>query len=88
MGITMTYAPGRCSTDADRNRISNCHVAGLDDFRATRKLKWLIEDAFCPGVGGVDGKDRQPLNPHSAERGLGNAIRLGCAANSYRGRML
>jgi ethanolamine ammonia-lyase small subunit len=45
LGAYLTYRPGRGTSDADRNCVSNIHGAGLDIRVAADRIAWLLSEA-------------------------------------------
>ncbi|WP_423821481.1 ethanolamine ammonia-lyase subunit EutC [Salinisphaera sp. SPP-AMP-43] len=58
LGLYLTWAPGRDTSDADRNCISNVRPAGLTPQRAAQRLVYLLDEAKRLGLTGVGLKDR------------------------------
>lgn len=59
LGIYMTYAPEKGTTDERRNCISNVRTEGLSYNLACSKLMYLINEAFRLQISGVNLKDEQ-----------------------------
>ena len=57
MGAYLTWAPGRATTDADRNCISNIRLAGIDYADAAFKIAHLLRAMRARRTSGVQLKD-------------------------------
>jgi ethanolamine ammonia-lyase small subunit len=57
MGAYFTYSPGKDTTDADRNCVSNIRQEGITPTDAARKLFHLLSASRKLGISGVQLKD-------------------------------
>ena len=57
MGAYLTWAPGRATTDADRNCISNIRLAGINYADAAFKIAHLLRAMRARRTSGVQLKD-------------------------------
>lgn len=57
LGAYLTWQPRKGRSDAERNCVSNIHLAGLGYAAAAQTLSWLISEALRRQVTGVNLKD-------------------------------
>ncbi|MGL4207038.1 MAG: ethanolamine ammonia-lyase subunit EutC [Aeromonadaceae bacterium] len=57
LGLYLTWQPRAGRLDSERNCISNVRPEGLDYPQAAHKQAWLLEQAFCRRLTGVELKD-------------------------------
>jgi ethanolamine ammonia-lyase small subunit len=57
LGAYLTYGPRAGLTDADRNCVSNIHLAGLPYAEAAMKIAWLVREGLVRELTGVALKD-------------------------------
>ncbi|MBT0959590.1 ethanolamine ammonia-lyase subunit EutC [Denitromonas iodatirespirans] len=69
LGVYVTYAPRRGSTDAERNCISNIRTAGLSYDAATHTLMYLLREAMRRRISGVRLKDETATAQRIVSRG-------------------
>lgn len=72
LGLYLTWAPQPGLTDANRNCISNIRPGGLDVDEASRRLRYLLNEARRLNLSGVGLKDRSAQAV--IEQGYGNFL--------------